>query len=108
MPMMIGALIDAAGFTLLLPFAASSGYAAMLLPFALMPTGMGLGVPAGTTAVLESVDKARSGVASGALNGARQAGGAIGVALVRCHRDQRQGTYYGNYILDSLAVGNAT
>ena len=53
----------------------------MLPAFALMPAGMGLGVPAMTTAVLASVDKAQSGIAAGVLNAARQAGGAMGVAL---------------------------
>ncbi|HLH12607.1 MAG TPA: MFS transporter [Methylovirgula sp.] len=80
-PMMAGALIDAFGFALLLPLTGSSAYWMMLPAFLLMPTGMGLGVPAMTTSVLASVDKAQSGVASGVLNAARQAGGAIGVAL---------------------------
>ena len=76
-----GALVDAAGFAMLLTLGAHSGYAAMLLPFLLIPIGMGTGVPAMTTAVLAGVDKAMSGVASAVLNAARQAGGAIGVAL---------------------------
>jgi MFS transporter, DHA2 family, methylenomycin A resistance protein len=81
MPMIIGALIDAAGFALLLSLGRHSAYWLMLPAFALMPIGMGLGVPAMTTAVLASVDKARSGLASGVLNAARQAGGAVGVAV---------------------------
>ncbi len=80
-PMVVGALIDAAGFALLLLLGASSPYALMLLPFALMPSGMGLGVPAMTTSVLAAVDKQVSGVAAGVLNAARQAGGAMGIAL---------------------------
>ncbi len=80
-PMVWGALIDAAGFALLLSLGAASPYGWMLPAFVLMPGGMGSGVPAMTTAVLASVDKAQSGIASGALNAARQAGGAIGVAL---------------------------
>lgn len=80
-PMVVGALIDAAGFGLLMLLTARSPYWAMLPAFALMPSGMGLGVPAMTTAVLASVDKAQSGLASGVLNAARQAGGAVGVAL---------------------------
>lgn len=81
LPMVAGALIDAAGFGLLLLLTARSPYWLMLPAFALLPGGMGLGVPAITTAVLASVDKAQSGIASGVLNAARQAGGAIGVAL---------------------------
>ena len=81
LPMIFGALIDASGFALLLLLSQHSVYWLMLPAFALMPAGMGLGVPAMTTAVLASIDKARSGIASGVLNAARQAGGAIGVAI---------------------------
>ncbi|HET6336459.1 MAG TPA: MFS transporter [Polyangiales bacterium] len=80
-PMLFGALIDASGFALLLMLGASSSYWLMLPAFALIPAGMGLGVPAMTTTVLSSVDKSWSGVASGVLNAARQAAGVIGVAL---------------------------
>jgi DHA2 family methylenomycin A resistance protein-like MFS transporter len=80
-PMIAGALIDAAGFALLLLLTDQSPYWLMLPAFALMPAGMGLGVPAMTTAVLAGVDKTQSGVASGVLNAARQAGGAVGVAV---------------------------
>lgn len=79
-PMIIGALIDAAGFGLLALMVAN-GYWALLPAFILMPGGMGLGVPAMTTAVLAAIDKKMSGVAAGVLNAARQAGGACGVAL---------------------------
>jgi DHA2 family methylenomycin A resistance protein-like MFS transporter len=80
-PMIVGALIDAGGFALLLLLSAHSPYWLMLPAFVLMPGGMGLGVPAMTTAVLASVDKAMSGLASAVLNAARQAGGAMGVAI---------------------------
>ncbi|OXH86069.1 MFS transporter, partial [Burkholderia multivorans] len=53
---------------------------ALLVPFLLIPSGMGFAVPAMTTAVLASVEPARAGIASAVLNTARQAGGAIGVA----------------------------
>ena len=79
--MMIGAAIGAAGFALLLRLGASTTYPTMLLPFLLIPTGIGLAVPAMTTAVLAAVDKKWSGTASALLNTARQAGGAIGVAV---------------------------
>ena len=81
LPMVGGALCDAFGFALLLTLGAHAGFAALILPFMLMPAGMGTGVPAMTTAVLAGVDKALSGVASATLNAARQAGGAMGVAL---------------------------
>jgi DHA2 family methylenomycin A resistance protein-like MFS transporter len=81
LPMVLGALIDAAGFGLLLLLDAGSPYLLMLPAFALLPSGMGLGVPAMTTTVLSAVEKHASGTASGVLNAARQAAGAIGVAL---------------------------
>jgi DHA2 family methylenomycin A resistance protein-like MFS transporter len=81
LPMIAGALIDASGFALLLLLAANSSYWLMLPAFALLPIGMGLGVPAMTNTVLSAVDKEWSGVASAVLNAARQAAGAIGVAL---------------------------
>jgi DHA2 family methylenomycin A resistance protein-like MFS transporter len=49
--------------------------------FVLIPGGMGLAVPAMTTAILSSVPRERSGTASAVLNTARQTGGAIGVAV---------------------------
>lgn len=80
-PMVLGALIGAAGFGLLRRLDAASPFLAMLPAFVLIPGGMGLAVPAMTTKILSSVDRARSGTASGVLNAARQAGGAMGVAV---------------------------
>jgi MFS transporter, DHA2 family, methylenomycin A resistance protein len=81
LPMVLGALIDAIGFGLFLLLGAASPYLLMLPAFALLPAGMGLGVPAMTTTVLSAVEKEASGTASGVLNSARQAAGAMGVAL---------------------------
>jgi DHA2 family methylenomycin A resistance protein-like MFS transporter len=80
-PMVIGALINASGFLLLSRLTAHSSYWHMLPAFTLIPLGLGTGVPAMTTAVLANVDKARAGVATGVLNAARQAAGAMGVAV---------------------------
>jgi len=79
-PMMIGALIGAAGYALLYATRADTPIVALLVPFLLIPGGMGLAVPAMTTAVLASVEHKRAGTASAILNTARQAGGAVGVA----------------------------
>ncbi|MEO8884371.1 MAG: MFS transporter [Devosia sp.] len=81
LPMIAGGLIGAVGFGLLALLNADSSYWAMLPPFILIPAGMGLAVPAMTTAILGSVERSASGVASAVLNTARQAAGAIGVAL---------------------------
>jgi DHA2 family methylenomycin A resistance protein-like MFS transporter len=81
-PMTVGALIDAAGFALLALIAgAGTPYWQLAVAFVLIPGGMGLGVPAMTTAVLASVARERSGTASAVLNAARQAAGAVGVAV---------------------------
>ncbi|WP_266159543.1 MFS transporter, partial [Dyella silvatica] len=80
-PMVVGAALDALGFLLLVSLDDNSSYQAMLPAFVLIPLGMGLAVPAMTTVMLGSVDKARTGTASAVLNAARQAGGAIGVAV---------------------------
>ena len=80
-PMIVGALVDLAGFGVLAWASTTDGVALMLLGFLLIPTGMGLAVPAMTTTVLSAVDKSRSALAAAILNTARQAAGAIGVAV---------------------------
>jgi DHA2 family methylenomycin A resistance protein-like MFS transporter len=79
-PMIFGALLDAAGFAALAFVDTTTPTAALLVPFLLIPSGMGLAVPAMTTALLGTVGQARAGTASAVLNTARQAAGAIGVA----------------------------
>jgi DHA2 family methylenomycin A resistance protein-like MFS transporter len=80
-PMIVGAAIGACGFTLLLRLNDTSTFVSMLPPFALIPFGMGLAVPAMTTVMLSSLDRRFAATGSGALNAARQAGGALGVAV---------------------------
>ena len=79
-PMVFGACTAALGYGLLITVDASTALPGMLVAFLLIPAGMGLAVPAMTTAILASVDKQRAGTASAVLNTARQAGGAVGVA----------------------------
>jgi DHA2 family methylenomycin A resistance protein-like MFS transporter len=79
--MIAGALIDLAGFGVLALASTTSSLALMLAGFLLIPTGMGLAVPAMTTTVLSSVATSRSSLAAAILNTARQAAGAIGVAV---------------------------
>ncbi|KAH0431785.1 MFS transporter [Paraburkholderia fungorum] len=79
-PMIAGAITAGLGYGLLHFVGASTPLAGLLLPFLLIPSGMGLAVPAMTTAVLASVEATRAGTASAVLNTARQAGGAVGVA----------------------------
>jgi DHA2 family methylenomycin A resistance protein-like MFS transporter len=79
-PMILGAVIAAFGYGLLHRVDAATPLLGLLLPFVLIPSGMGLAVPAMTTAVLASTEAKRAGTASAVLNTARQAGGAVGVA----------------------------
>ncbi|QVN22392.1 MFS transporter [Burkholderia pyrrocinia] len=79
-PMLAGALVAALGYGSLHFVDASTPLPFLLVPFLLIPSGMGFAVPAMTTAVLASVAPARAGIASAVLNTARQAGGAMGVA----------------------------
>ncbi|SDF59083.1 MFS transporter, DHA2 family, methylenomycin A resistance protein [Duganella sp. OV458] len=83
LPMIVGGLIGASGYTLLAVFGISetAGFWAMLPGLALIPAGMGLAVPAMTTAILSSVERSQGGTASAVLNTARQVGGAMGVAV---------------------------
>jgi len=82
-PMIAGALIAAAGYAwlALAGVSAEAPVAAMLPGLVLIPAGMGLAVPPMTTSVLSAVDARMAGTASGVLNAARQAGGALGVAV---------------------------
>ena len=80
LPMVLGGLIGAVGYALLYRLGVRATFIEMLPGFILIPAGMGLAVPAMTTAILASVDRASSGTASAVLNAARQVGGAIGVA----------------------------
>jgi DHA2 family methylenomycin A resistance protein-like MFS transporter len=83
LPMIIGGLIGASGYALLALFGISetASFWAMLPGLALIPGGMGLAVPAMTTAILGSVQRSQGGTASAVLNTARQVGGAMGVAV---------------------------
>jgi MFS transporter, DHA2 family, methylenomycin A resistance protein len=76
-----GAGLVATGTLALLGVGTASSYAAMVVQLCAIGTGLGLLVPLMTAALLGSVDRSRSGVASGTLNSARQTGSVIGVAL---------------------------
>jgi MFS transporter, DHA2 family, methylenomycin A resistance protein len=76
-----GALISAAGCLALLSTGHGTSYWAMCAQLIAMGGGLGLLVPPLTSALLGSVEKARSGVAAGVLNSTRQTGSVLGVAL---------------------------
>ncbi|WP_344778379.1 MFS transporter [Nocardioides panacisoli] len=81
LPMVLGLLVGAVGVALLLTASVRSAYP-VLLP-ALLAWGVGLGLltPAVVAAAIAAVGPERSGLASGANNTARQAGGALGIAI---------------------------
>ena len=76
-----GALIAAAGCVALLGIGRGTSYWAIGVQLVAMGGGLGLLVPPLTSALLGSVEKARSGVAAGVLNSTRQTGSVLGVAL---------------------------
>ncbi|MGW8392961.1 MFS transporter [Pseudoduganella sp. HUAS MS19] len=88
-PMVAGGLIGAAGYALLGIFgvADDATFLQMLPGLALIPGGMGLAVPAMTTSILAAVERSQAGTASAVLNTARQAGGAMGVAIFGALQD---------------------
>jgi DHA2 family methylenomycin A resistance protein-like MFS transporter len=96
LPMITGQVVLACGvlgLLLLRPGTPLVVQVMVLLPFGL---GGGLAVPALTTALLESVDADRAGLAAGLLNAGRQFGGALGVALF--------GTLAGGAVVTGLHV----
>jgi DHA2 family methylenomycin A resistance protein-like MFS transporter len=80
-PMILGLAIGAIGFALLTSVGADTSYVSLIARLVFVPIGIGLAVPPMTATLLSTVEKKRSGMASGILNTVRQAAGAIGVAL---------------------------
>jgi DHA2 family methylenomycin A resistance protein-like MFS transporter len=76
-----GTAIILLGCVALLGIGADTGYGWLLPAFILMGGGLGTMVPPLTHALLGSVDKARSGIASGVLTSSRQTGSVLGVSL---------------------------
>jgi DHA2 family methylenomycin A resistance protein-like MFS transporter len=76
-----GGALMAIGVLALLVIDRGTPYGVIVAPLVLVGLGVGLIVPVMTASLLGSVDPALSGVASGALNTARQTGSVIGVSL---------------------------
>lgn len=90
-PMLLGQAIFAAGCFCLVAIGANTTYCGIWWPTIMIGAGIGLTVPPMTSALLATVDRKQSGVASGVLNTARQVGSVIGVALfgsLIANRDQ--------------------
>ena len=81
-PMLVGLLCGAVGFAGLIVAGRATPYAVLVAPLIAAGFGMAFTMPAATAAVIEAADKDRAAIASGVLNASRQAGGAIGVAVL--------------------------
>ncbi len=77
----LGGVLMAAGAAALLGAGAGSSYPTLVAQLMAVGFGVGLIVPVMTACLLGSVERSRSGIASGTLNTARQTGSVIGVAL---------------------------
>jgi DHA2 family methylenomycin A resistance protein-like MFS transporter len=91
--MLLGTVLAAAGCAALRFLGADTPYAAMVVQLVAFGAGVGLVVPLMTSELLGSVDRGRSGAASGTLNTMRQTGSVIGVAL------------YGSLVAGGSVVG---
>ena len=76
-----GALLMAGGAAALVGIGPHSAFTALVVQLSAVGFGLGLIVPVMTASLLGSVERSRSGIASGTLNTARQTGSVIGVAL---------------------------
>jgi len=81
MLMVLGLLLAASGYLLLMPVSIGGSYGYLVLPMLMAASGIALMVPTMTNITLSSVDASRAGVASGVLNSSRQVGGMLGVAV---------------------------
>jgi DHA2 family methylenomycin A resistance protein-like MFS transporter len=79
--MVLGLILAATGYLLLIPVSLSGSYWQLVVPMLMAASGIALIVPTITNVTLSSVDPSRAGIASGVLNTARQVGGMLGVAV---------------------------
>ncbi|HKE40333.1 MAG TPA: MFS transporter [Casimicrobiaceae bacterium] len=77
----IGAALAGVACVALLGIKQGTPYTSMVIPLIAMGAGLGAIVPPLTATLLGSVEKERSGVASGVLNSSRQTGSVLGVSL---------------------------
>jgi DHA2 family methylenomycin A resistance protein-like MFS transporter len=80
--MLIGLVLGGAGLLGLIVAGPHTPYGWLIGPLLAAGFGMSFTMPAATTAVVEGAPADRAGLASGAINAARQVGGVIGVALL--------------------------
>jgi MFS transporter, DHA2 family, methylenomycin A resistance protein len=100
-----GTVLMAAGCAALLGAGAHSSYPTLAGQLVSIGVGVGLIVPAMTSSLLGSVERSRSGVASGTLNSARQTGSVIGVALFGSLIDGGERIVPGLHLALAISVG---
>ncbi|HEY7430648.1 MAG TPA: MFS transporter [Streptosporangiaceae bacterium] len=99
LPVAAGLVIAAAGLALLTKAGASSGYLVLLAAFLLWGSGTGILTPSVVAAAIGAVPGERAGLASAINNTARQASGAIGIAVA--------GAIAGQPVAGGSAAANA-
>jgi MFS transporter, DHA2 family, methylenomycin A resistance protein len=82
LPMLFGLTVGGAGLAGLVAAGTATSYVLLVPPLVAAGFGMAFTMPAATAAIIEAAPAHRAGIASGVLNASRQAGGAIGVALL--------------------------
>jgi DHA2 family methylenomycin A resistance protein-like MFS transporter len=82
LPAALGLAGTGAGFLVLAALGSDASYGAMLAPLLLAGVALGFATPGVVTGATSSVPSERAGMAAAVNNTARQAGGAIGVALI--------------------------
>lgn len=104
-PALIGGhAVAALGALVLALFGRSMTPFFLCLPLIIIGGGAGITTPAMSLAVLDSVERTQSGLASGILNSARQTGGVIGVALLGALLGE-PATYAGAEAAEYAAAG---
>lgn len=91
LPMVVGQVTFGVGCLFLVAIAANTPFSDLWWQMVMLGAGIGLTVPPMTSALLATVERKQSGVASGVLNTTRQIGSGIGVALfgsLIANRDQ--------------------
>lgn len=107
LPTTVGLMIAAAGLALLIRATPSGGYGTLLPAFLLWGIGLGLLTPAVVAAAIAAVPAERSGLASAINNTARQAGGAVGIAVAGAIAGQPGHGSRFLYGFHVVAVGSA-
>jgi EmrB/QacA subfamily drug resistance transporter len=80
--MLVGMLLASAALLGLAQMDVDTSYNAIWPFFVLLGAGLAMTMPSVSALAMSSVDRTRSGIASGVVNASRQVGGAIGIAVL--------------------------